>query len=124
MIVLAPIVKIPIELEKMFVVVEHVLPAREQLEEIARGIAVKDGELPEGAELETVLDASAGLTCMEAENAFSLFLMRQEKITAAAVWEMKTKMLKKSGLHSLLADRRSDPRRVDGSCLSVNCLIN
>ena len=100
-IVLSPIVKIPIELEKMFVVVEHVLPGREQLEEIARGIAVEDGELPEGAELETVLDASAGLTRMEAENAFSLSLIRQEKITASAVWEMKTQMLKKSGLLSL-----------------------
>ena len=44
-IVLSPIVKIPIELEKMFVVVEHDLSGREQLEEIARGIAVEEGEL-------------------------------------------------------------------------------
>ena len=36
--VLAPVVQIPVELEKLFVVVEHDLPAREQLVEIARGI--------------------------------------------------------------------------------------
>ena len=31
----------------MFVVIEHELPDREQLEEIAQGIATEDGELPE-----------------------------------------------------------------------------
>jgi len=74
-VVLSPVVQIPTELEKMFVVIEHDLPGREQLEEIARGIAIEEGELPEGSELETVLDAAAGLTRMEAENAFSLSLV-------------------------------------------------
>ena len=99
--VLAPVVQIPTELEKMFVVVEHELPDRGQLEEIARGIATEAGELPEGNVLQLVLDASAGLTRMEAENAFSLSLVRQGRITADAVWELKTQALKKSGLLSL-----------------------
>ena len=47
-VIISPIVQIPIELEKLFVVVEHELPGREQLEEIARGIATEEGELPEG----------------------------------------------------------------------------
>jgi len=38
---------------------------------------------------------------VEAENAFSLSLVRQERITADAVWELKTQTLKKSGLLSL-----------------------
>ncbi|WP_417377896.1 AAA family ATPase [Gimesia sp.] len=100
-VVLSPVVQIPTELEKMFVVVEHDLPDREQLTEIARGIATEAGELPEGNELQTVLDAAAGLTRMEAENAFSLSLVRQGRITADAVWELKTQTLKKSGLLSL-----------------------
>ncbi|WP_417381914.1 AAA family ATPase [Gimesia sp.] len=99
--VLAPVVQIPTELEKMFVVVEHELPDRGQLEEIARGIATEAGEMPEGNALQMVLDASAGLTRMEAENAFSLSLVRQGRITADAVWELKTQALKKSGLLSL-----------------------
>ncbi|MBN71653.1 MAG: AAA family ATPase [Gimesia sp.] len=99
--VLAPVVQIPTELEKMFVVVEHELPDRGQLEEIARGIATEAGELPEGNAFQLVLDASAGLTRMEAENAFSLSLVRQGRITADAVWELKTQALKKSGLLSL-----------------------
>lgn len=100
-VVLSPVVQIPTELEKMFVVVEHDLPDREQLEEIARGIATEAEELPEGNELQTVLDAAAGLTRMEAENAFSLSLVRQGRITADTVWELKTQTLKKSGLLSL-----------------------
>lgn len=101
LVVLSSVVQIPTELEKMFVVVEHELPDREQLEEIARGIATEVGELPEGNSLQLVLDASAGLTRMEAENAFSLSLVRQGRITADAVWELKTQTLKKSGLLSL-----------------------
>jgi SpoVK/Ycf46/Vps4 family AAA+-type ATPase len=100
-VVLSPVVQIPTELEKMFVVMEHDLPNRLELEAIARGIATEDGELPEDSELQTVIDSAAGLTRMEAENAFSLSLIRQERITADAVWEMKTQTLKKSGLLSL-----------------------
>ena len=46
LVILSPIVQIPVELEKMFVVIEHELPGREQLAEIARGIAIEEGELP------------------------------------------------------------------------------
>ena len=58
-------------------VVEHRLPGREQLHEIAAGIAAEDGELATGTELDTVLDAACGLTRYEAENAFSLSLVRR-----------------------------------------------
>jgi len=100
-VILSPVVQIPVELEKMFVVIEHDLPNREQLEEIAGGIATEEGELPEGPELQTVLDAAAGLSRMEAENAFSLSLVRQQRVTADTVWELKCQTLKKSGLLSL-----------------------
>jgi SpoVK/Ycf46/Vps4 family AAA+-type ATPase len=101
LVILAPVVHIPVELEKLFVVVEHDLPCREELEQIARGIATEEGELPEDAELQSVLDAAAGLTRMEAENAFSLSLVRENRITADAVWELKTQTLKKSGTLTL-----------------------
>jgi hypothetical protein len=100
-VILAPLVMIPVELEKLFVVIEHELPNREQLEAIARGIATEAGELPDGPELENVMNAASGLTRMEAENAFSLSLVRQERIRADTVWELKTQMLKKGGLVSL-----------------------
>jgi hypothetical protein len=100
-VILSPVVQIPVELEKLFVVLEHELPGREQLEEIARGIATEEGELPDGPELQTVLDAAVGLTRYEAEAAFSLSLVREGRLTAETLWQQKSQMLKKSGLLSL-----------------------
>ena len=57
-VILSPVVQIPTELEKLFVVVDHPLPSREQLCEIAEGIATEEGELPSGEQLNTVLDAA------------------------------------------------------------------
>lgn len=100
-VILSPVVQLPLELEKLFVVIEHELPDRGQLAEIARGIATEAAELPTGSELDVVLDAAAGLTRMEAENAFSLSLVRHGRITSEAVWELKSGMLKKSGMLQL-----------------------
>lgn len=98
---LSPAAKIPTELEKLFIVVDHSLPTRQQLDEILRSIATEEGELPDDAELQTVLDAAAGLTRLEAENAFSLSLVRRGRIEPDAIWELKAGMLKKSGLMQL-----------------------
>jgi hypothetical protein len=100
-VVLSPIVQIPVELEKLFAVVEHELPDRAQLAGIAEGIATEPGELPAGAEHERILDAAVGLTRYEAEAAFSLSLVREGRLTAETLWEQKSQMLKKSGLLSL-----------------------
>jgi hypothetical protein len=100
-IVLAPVVQIPVELDKLFIVVDHELPDRAQLAEIAGSIATEPGELPEGAAPDTILDASSGLTRFEAEGAYSLALVRHGAVTPETVWELKTGALKKSGLLSL-----------------------
>jgi hypothetical protein len=101
LVILSPTVQLPPELEKLFVTVEHELPGRDQLLEIAQGIATETGELPEGRELDDVLDAASGLTRYEAEGAYSLSLVRHSKLTPAAIWELKTQTLKKSGLLTL-----------------------
>jgi hypothetical protein len=100
-VILSPVVQIPTELEKLITVIEHDLPDREQLAEIARGIATDEGELPTGDGMERVLDAAAGLTRFEAENAFSLSLMRERQVKPQSIWELKAQMLKKSGLLEL-----------------------
>jgi len=100
-VVLSPIVEIPTELEKQIVVIEHELPGRDQLEELARGLATEDDELPNGDELATVLDAASGLTRYEAEAAFSLSLVREGAIRPQSIWELKSQMLKTSGLLTL-----------------------
>jgi hypothetical protein len=98
LVVLSPVVQIPVELEKLFVVLEHPLPTREQLQEIALGIATEDDELLDASELSSVLDSAAGLTRLEAENAFSLSIVRHDRLESSTVRELKAGMLKKSGL--------------------------
>jgi hypothetical protein len=71
--VLSPVVQIPTELEKQIVVLEHDLPGREQLSEIAGGVATQDDELPSGEE------AFAGLGGLDALKAFCLRAMRRCK---------------------------------------------
>ncbi|MEK6259907.1 MAG: AAA family ATPase [Planctomycetota bacterium] len=100
-VILAPVVQLPLELERLFVVIDHPLPGRAQLAEIARGIATEPGELPEGDHLELVLDTASGLTRSEAEGAFSLSLARHGRLEPTALWELKTQTLLKSGLLSL-----------------------
>ena len=114
--VLSPIVNLPVELEKLFVVLEHDLPGRDQLEAIARGIATEEGELPDGDDLGRVLDAAAGLTRYEAEGAFSLSLVRNRRIEPSAIWELKSQTLKKSGVLTLHrgGDRFADLGGLDG----------
>jgi hypothetical protein len=101
LVILSPTVQLPLELEKLFVILDHELPDREQLEQIARGIATEDHELPQDEQLHQVLDSAVGLTRHEAEVAFSLSLVRHGRLTPSVLWDMKAQTLKKSGLLSL-----------------------
>ena len=101
-VVLAPVVTIPMELEKLFVVLEHDLPDREQLARIARELTSDNPkDLPKDEELVRVLDAAAGLTRYEAEGAFALSLTRRNAIRPEVIWELKAQTLKKSNLLTL-----------------------
>jgi len=96
-ILLSPQAELPRELEKLFVVLRHELPSRKQLAAIARELATGD-ELPTGAELEAVLDATAGLTRYEAEGALSLSLVRDRRLTPPTILAIKAQQLQQSNL--------------------------
>lgn len=96
-IAMSPIVTIPIELEKLFVVVEHSLPDKEQLAVIAQD--VDDEAAPEA--VRAAVEAAAGLTRYEAEGAFALSVARDGGLSPKAVAELKAASLKKTGLLTL-----------------------
>jgi hypothetical protein len=101
-IVLAPIVNIPLELEKLFVVLEHSLPDRQQLEGIAKELTSDNvNDMPNGDDLNRVLDAAAGLTRYEAEGSFALSLTRKNAIRPEVIWELKAQTLRKNNLLTL-----------------------
>jgi hypothetical protein len=101
-VVLSAVVSIPVELEKLFVVIEHQLPDRHQLERIAHELTSdQPDDLPKGDDLQRVLDAAAGLTRYECEGAFALSLTRHNALRPQAIWDIKAGTLKKHGLLTL-----------------------
>lgn len=114
-VVLAPVVQIPVELEKLFVVLTQPLPDREQLLRIARELTSDSPEdLPKGDDLQRVLDAAAGLTRYEAEGAFALSLTRHNALRPDVIWELKAQALAKSGLCSLYRGEQKSFDRLRG----------
>jgi hypothetical protein len=102
LVVLAPVVQVPVELEKLFVVIEHALPDRTQLRQIAEELTTDDPRgMPKDDDLDRVLDAAAGLTRYEAEGAYSLSIARHNAIRPQAIWDLKVQTLRKGGLLTL-----------------------
>jgi len=101
-VVLAPVVQIPVELEKLFVVLDHALPDGDQLQRIlSELVSDKPDDMPQGENLQRVLDAAAGLTRYEAEGAFSLSLSRHNQVRPEVIWELKAQTLRKNNLLNL-----------------------
>ncbi len=89
--------KLPPELEKEITVVEFKLPDREQLLEVAQGIAESAGVDLNG-NTDAVLDAGSGLTTSEAESAFALSIVETGDFDARVIMREKAATLKKGGL--------------------------
>src|SRR5690606_12432476 len=95
---LSPSATLPPELEKLFVVLNHPLPDRQELLTIAQELATAE-EL--GDDLENVLSAAGGRTRYEAEAAYSLSLVRTGRLTAQVVATVKSQQLKQTNLVTL-----------------------
>lgn len=91
-VIMSPLVHLPAEIEKKFVVVDYPLPTEEDLRERANNCVSKDSQIEEGA-----ISVACGLTSLEAENAFALSLFRKGKILKSFIWDQKVQAIKKSG---------------------------
>jgi len=103
LIILAPTLKLPAELEKEVTVVDYALPAREDLDRLLEGIiqSVKnnpqiDTSLDE-QEREHLLEASLGLTANEAENVFARSLVEKRCFDVNVILAEKEQIIRKSG---------------------------
>ena len=95
-VVLSPVVDIPVELEKLFVVIDHELPSKDTLSQIAEQVGTEEGDLPE--DLSPVVEAANGLTRYEAEGVYSLSLARHGVVRPEVVWDLKAQAIAKTGL--------------------------
>lgn len=117
LVVLTPVLKMPPELEKEFTLVETTLPDKETLGAVLDAIIKSNGfnnpemvnkkpelakYVPDAELRKELIDNATGLTTTEAENAFSLSLVRGKvdprKWDPKVVLEEKCSSLKKTGL--------------------------
>lgn len=106
LVIIAPEITLPIELSRSFTVLEHALPDRDTLLGIAHDVSTEPGDLPDGGSLDTLLDAAQGLTRLEAENAYSLSLVRHKRIQGDEVFALKAQALTKTGYLRLSTSKR------------------
>jgi len=107
LILIMPEVKLPIDLEKNFSVIDFALPDRAELLALATELCYETAEdsvrnqirdLPTGEVLDALLDAAAGLTSPEAEDAFALSIIVSGSFDPALVLREKIAILRKNGL--------------------------
>jgi hypothetical protein len=98
-IVVAPALALQPEIEKLFTVVHHELPDREQLTTIANGLFEGESlyQKPADEQIRLVVDAAGGMSRVEAENAFALSLTRHGTLSPDVVWSLKSQALEKAG---------------------------
>lgn len=99
-ILLGPTTQIPLELRQDIVTVTHALPSRDELWRIVETLVPAE-ELPDEAQQRLILDAGAGMTRRNFEDAVSLSLIRIGRIQPATIWELKSQQLLAGGLLKL-----------------------
>lgn len=104
LIILAPVLKLPNELEKEIAVVDYSLPDYDDIDLILERViqAVKDNPqidctLPE-LERDQVLKAAQGLTAMEVENVFARSLIEKHRFDVDVILGEKEQIIRKSGI--------------------------
>lgn len=98
MVIIAPVVKIPLELEKLITVIEYKLPTRDELLEVAKAVCEGVSYKIDKSTIDAVMDAASGLTTHEAENAFALSLIEAGKLDSEVIAREKAATIKKNGL--------------------------
>ena len=125
LIVVSPVIKIPVELEKEFQLLDYSLPNEEaigeQLDFIKTSLERRHKDAPEKAALDptvrqAAIEAAKGMTVSEVENAFSLAIIENKQFTpgfVTSVFEEKIQQVKKGGLLSYMKPD-TDFNRVGG----------
>lgn len=123
-VILTPVLKMVPELEKELALVETRLPDVKELDDVFEGIVkgsgLKGDSIPSPELRKHLVDAALGLTTSEAENAFSLAIVRPKinkspkKWDPTVVMEEKCATLKKSGLLNYYPPSDNGMKQVGG----------
>jgi SpoVK/Ycf46/Vps4 family AAA+-type ATPase len=97
LVIVAPTVDIPAELEKEVTVIDFKLPERGDLKIVLNSVCSARVPYPKAMEDE-IIDAALGMTVVEAENAFSVSLVEAGKFDSSIIRREKALIVKKTGL--------------------------
>lgn len=104
LIILAPVLKLPSELEKEVTVVDYGLPDRDDLDLLLENIVQSVKDNPQintdlsDIERDQVLKAAQGLTANEAENVFAKSLVEKHRFDVDVILSEKEQIIRKSGI--------------------------
>jgi len=102
--IVSPVLKIPIELEKLITVIDFDLPNMELLDTILQSIIgpLKDNPKVDvtlsESEQEQVLKSALGLTMDEAENVFAKSLVKVKRFDPSIIIQEKDQIIRKAGI--------------------------
>lgn len=101
-IILAPVLVLPVDLQKLVSVIDLPLPDRDQLKAVLDGICkTNEKKMPKGDDLIATLDAARGLTTSEAEDAFSLAIVTKGNPDPTIIGREKCEIIRKNGIVTL-----------------------
>jgi len=101
-VVVSPIEKIPVELQKAITLIDLPMPDDEEIVDAMKHVAPSDDYMPKNAELDGYVRVSRGLTRMELENIYALCLTKHKRFDVATINDYRALMVKKSGLADIL----------------------
>ena len=101
-VVVAPVNKLPIELEKDFTSIDLKLPKEEEISSLIEHACPTPEYMPRQGYLEKVVSASKGLTKREIQNVYNLSLVKEKAFNVKVINEYRSKAIKKSGLAEVL----------------------
>jgi ATP-dependent 26S proteasome regulatory subunit len=106
-VVISHTVKIPPELEKDFIVMEHSLPGEVAMVDAVTHVCPDSSFHPSKDEMVDVIEASRGLTRKELENIYSLSLIRNKKIQKNVINDFKEQAINKTGFLQVLKTKKT-----------------
>lgn len=114
-VILSPVLVLPEELSKLFVVEEFKLPSREDLLVVIQNLCEStERSMPPEESLESVLEAAMGLTTNEAEDAFALSLIETDGcLSPTVISREKASAVKKNGLLEII-EAKIKPEDIGG----------
>ena len=101
---ISPVLKIPMELEKEFSVIDYNLPGKEEISEIIKNISANIGDISKleisknPTLFQKVTEAALGLTAEEAENVFAKSLVQTGDFDLKIILSEKEQIIRKSGV--------------------------